>query len=62
ETEDGSMPRADSDAGNELMAALEALGYRSAEVETTAAKILFHHPGEKVETLLKLVLQELHRG
>ncbi len=53
---------ADSDTGNELMAALEALGYRSAEVETTAAKIIHHHPGEKIETLLKLVLQELHRG
>jgi Holliday junction DNA helicase RuvA len=62
ETEAGAMSQVDSEVGNELVAALEALGYRSAEIETLAAKVIFHHSGEPVETLLKLVLQELHRG
>ncbi|MCK5540066.1 MAG: Holliday junction branch migration protein RuvA [Deltaproteobacteria bacterium] len=46
----------------DLMAALQALGYRSSEVETLTAKLLRDHPGLELEALLKLVLQELHRG
>ncbi len=46
----------------ELMEALQALGYRSSEVEAISAKVLREHPGLEVEKLLKLVLQELHRG
>ena len=46
----------------ELMAALQALGYRSNEVETITAKVLREHPELELEALLKLVLQELHRG
>ena len=46
----------------DLMAALQALGYRSSEVETITAKLLRDHPGLELEALLKLVLQELHRG
>ena len=46
----------------ELMAALQALGYRSSEVETIMTKIVRDHPGLELEALLKLVLQELHRG
>ncbi len=47
---------------HELMEALQALGYRSNEVEAITAKVLREHSGSELETLLKLVLQELHRG
>lgn len=47
---------------HELMEALQALGYRSSEVETITARVLREHPGLEVGKLLKLVLQELHRG
>ena len=46
----------------ELMAALQALGYRSSEVETITTRLLREHPGLGLEALLKLVLQELHSG
>ena len=54
--------QADSVLSHDLMAALQALGYRSSEVETITAKVLRNHPGLELEALLKLVLQELHRG
>jgi len=50
------------DVGRDLIAALEALGYRSSEVEVCVAGILREHPGQKLEVLLKLALQEFHRG
>ncbi|MCK5681726.1 hypothetical protein KAI46_13035 [bacterium] len=53
---------ASGNIGSELVAALETLGYRSSEVETTVAAILRHHPDQELEVLLKLVLQEFHRG
>ena len=46
----------------ELMAALQALGYRSSEVETITARLLRDHPELELEALLKQVLRELHRG
>ena len=46
----------------ELMAALQALGYRSNEVETITTRLLREHPGLELEVLLKMVLQELHSG
>ncbi|MEA3332854.1 MAG: Holliday junction branch migration protein RuvA [Pseudomonadota bacterium] len=46
----------------ELMAALQALGYRSSEVETITARLLREYPGSGLEALLKMVLQELHSG
>ena len=46
----------------ELMAALQALGYRSNEVETITARVLRQHPELELEALLRLVLQELHSG
>ena len=54
--------RTGSVLAQELMAALQALGYRSSEVETISARVLRGNPGAEIETLLKLVLQELHRG
>ena len=53
---------ADSVLAQELMAALQALGYRSSEVETITAKVLRDHPGLELEALLRQVLLELHRG
>ena len=50
------------DLGRDLIAALEALGYRNSEVEICAAGILREHPEQKLEVLLKLALQEFHRG
>ena len=47
---------------NELMEALQALGYRSNEVEAITVKVVRDHSGLGLEALLKLVLQELHRG
>ena len=47
---------------NELMEALQALGYRSNEVEVITVKVVRDHPSLRLEALLKLVLQELHRG
>ena len=49
-------------SAHDLMEALQALGYRSNEVETITAKVLRNHPESTLEALLKLVLQELHRG
>lgn len=46
----------------ELKAALQVLGYRNSEVEAPAIKVVRENPGESLERLLKLVLQELHRG
>ena len=54
--------RTGSVLAQELMAALQVLGYRSSEVETVSARVLRGNPGAEIETLLKLVLQELHRG
>jgi Holliday junction DNA helicase RuvA len=48
--------------GRDLMAALEALGYRRSEVEACVAGILRDHPDQELEVLLKLALQEFHRG
>ena len=48
--------------GRELLAALEALGYRENEVAATVAGILRKHPDEALEVLLKMALQEFHRG
>ena len=65
---DLSGPSADGERADdrvmaqELMAALQVLGYRSSEVETVSARVLRGNPGAEIETLLKLVLQELHRG
>ena len=53
---------ASSVLANDLMDALQALGYRSGEVESITAKVLRAHSGLELENLLKLVLQELHRG
>ncbi len=51
------------DVGRDLVAALEALGYRSSEVEACVAAVLRNHPAEdKLEVLLKLALQEFHCG
>lgn len=46
----------------ELLAALQALGYRSSEVETITARLLREHSELGLEALLKMVLQELHSG
>ena len=46
----------------DLMGALQALGYRSSEVETLTARMLREHPDLGLEALLKMVLQELHSG
>ncbi|HDS17020.1 MAG TPA: Holliday junction branch migration protein RuvA [Proteobacteria bacterium] len=46
----------------ELKAALQVLGYRSSEVEEPAFRVVRENYGESLERLLKLVLQELHRG
>ncbi len=51
------------DVGRDLIAALEALGYRSSEVGGCVADIMRNHPAEdKLEVLLKLALQEFHSG
>jgi len=59
---DGPEAVVDAVVERELLAALEALGYRRQEVEKVAGEKLRNHPGTGTETLLKLVLQELHRG
>lgn len=51
-----------NNVGRELMAALEALGYRHSEVESTVAGVLKNHPEQELEVLLKLTLQEFLRG
>jgi len=51
-----------NDVGRELLAALAALGYRESEVATTVAGILRKNPDQALEVLLKLALQEFHRG
>jgi Holliday junction DNA helicase RuvA len=58
----GSNAEAAAVIEQELLAALEALGYRRQEVEKAARAKLEAAPGAGLETLLKLVLQELHRG
>ena len=57
-----SDSRKSSVLAQELMEALQALGYRSSEVETITLKLLREHPGSGLEALLKMVLQELHSG
>jgi Holliday junction DNA helicase RuvA len=60
---DGELPAVGDEALiGELQAALEALGYRSREVTGPVEKVVAASPGGGVETLLKLVLQEIHRG
>ncbi len=51
-----------NDVGRELMAALTALGYRESEVAATVAGILKKYPDQALEVLLKMALQEFHRG
>ncbi len=46
----------------ELLAALEALGYRRQEVEKIVARKLSEEVAAGTETLLKMVLRELHSG
>ncbi|MBN2808479.1 MAG: Holliday junction branch migration protein RuvA [Deltaproteobacteria bacterium] len=46
----------------DLMAALQALGYHSNEVESITTRIVREHSGLELEPLLKMVLKELHRG
>jgi Holliday junction DNA helicase RuvA len=57
-----SVESGKNDVGRELMAALAALGYRESEVATTVAGILKKYPDQALEVLLKLALQEFHRG
>jgi Holliday junction DNA helicase RuvA len=60
--EDGGIGRGKNDVGRELMAALIALGYRNSEVEGIVADILRKHSDQALEVLLKMALQEFHRG
>jgi len=57
-----SVESGKNDVGRELMAALTALGYRESEVATTVTGILRKNPDQALEVLLKLALQEFHRG
>ena len=59
---DGAVGNRKNDVGRELMAALTALGYRESEVAATVAGILKKYPDQALEVLLKMALQEFHRG
>lgn len=60
--EESGIGRGKNDVGRELMAALTALGYRDSEIDATVAGILKKYSDQPLEVLLKMALQEFHRG